>query len=507
MRSRILNKDKVTLARKLAKQFPQSPNALLGPAHVKKTGVPEVVSQISSEMLASSAVNENHLQILTELSLKSYVCVPLKIDQHTFGAMTLIYSESNRQYSTEDIPFMEEVARRAALAAERTRLLNQAQSANKAKDEFLATLSHELRTPMNVILGWVEILHQEPDEKTLATALEMLERNSKIQIKLINDLIDISRITAGKLPVESVPLQLVSSIEAIVTANQVTAKRKGLQLKISNLDSDVVVLGDDIRLSQVLQNLLNNSIKFTPRGGSIEVTLTKTLSEALIKISDTGIGITPEFLPFVFEAFRQEDGTTTRKYGGLGLGLGISKYLVQRQGGRIEVASPGRDQGACFTVILPLCSSKTAVPDSAAKASLELSKDSSARPLDGLKILAVDDSTDILYLLNRRLQKWGAQVEMASSAKEALNEIKKKVFDLILCDIGMPEQDGLSFIRALRSKNFGPKSQIPAIALTAYARDEEVKAALDAGFEMHVAKPVSEAMLLDRILTVLHPSN
>ncbi len=500
------NKDKIQLAWKLINQFPPNPEALHGPIHVKKTGQSEFLFEITPKILAATAYNDEHHRILKELSLKSYVCVPLKVNGQNIGTITLIFSETDRHYSAEDIPFMEEVARRAAQAAERTRLLNEAQSANKAKDEFLATLSHELRTPMNVILGWVEILQNEPDEKTLSSALEMLERNSRIQIKLIDDLIDISRITAGKLPVELIPLRLDTIIKSVAMNSESAAHRKGIDLKISNLASDATILGDDIRLSQVLQNLINNSIKFTPHGGTITVTLTKTSQDALIKVSDTGIGIPADFLPHVFDAFRQEDGTTTRKYGGLGLGLGISRYLVQRQGGRIEVESQGRDHGASFTLILPLADPKLLVDGTAKKPATHSVNQVSSRPLEGFKILAVDDSADILYLLNRRLQKWGAQVAMASSANGALQELAQKSFDLILCDIGMPEQDGLSFIRTLRAKVAEPIHKVPAIALTAYARDEEVKAALDAGFEMHIAKPVTEAKLLDRILAVLGPS-
>lgn len=493
---------KIDYARQLSAKYPPDMNAKNGPVQVWRTGRSELMAEISPEMLERSGRDPEHLRILKDLGLKSYLCVPMVVNGQVIGALTLIYSDSGRTYTVEDLRLAEDLARRSALAVDRARLLDEAQSANRAKDEFLATLSHELRTPMNVVLGWVEILKQESDSETLKTALEMMERNSRIQVKLIEDLLDISRIISGKLPVELSTINVNSLIVAAARDMDMTVRNKGLSLNLS-LEEEVFVLGDSVRLHQVFQNLLGNAVKFTPRGGRILVSLLRRDAVVQVRIQDSGEGIHPEFMNHIFESFRQEDGSLARRHGGLGLGLAIAKYLVEKHGGRIEVESEGKSKGSCFTVVLPVVSGQGKVSrDNLEGAGSPKVSSANRERLKGLRILAVDDSHDILELLQIKLRKWGAQVTGAASARLATQALAESTFDLIICDIGMPEKDGIEFMTELRQKTEAEGSRMPALALTAYARKEEVAKILASGFHMHLAKPAAEEHLLQAILNL-----
>ncbi|MBD2729537.1 PAS domain-containing protein [Nostoc sp. FACHB-892] len=377
--------------------------------------------------------------------------------------------------------------------------------ANRNKDEFLAILSHELRSPLNPILGWSSLLKSRKfDEATTNRALETIERNAQLQIELIDELLDVSRIIRGKLNLTFATVNLVAVIDAALETVRLIAQSKSIQISVQ-LDPNVGrVLGDYYRLQQVVGNLLSNAVKFTPRNGSVEVRLSLSWelnsNSALIQVKDTGQGISPEFLPYIFEYFRQADSSTTRKFGGLGLGLAIVRHLVELHGGTITAASPGIGQGATFTVKLPVMKESEGVGEAGgAEEAEEAGEEFDSSLLFGLRVLIVDDDADTREFLHFLLQQNGALTTLAASATEALAVIVKTVPDLLISDLGMPEMDGYSLIRVLRAMG----GEIPAIALTAYARDSDRDRVLAAGFQKHVAKPVQPTELLTSIADLL----
>lgn len=376
----------------------------------------------------------------------------------------------------------------------------QAQQANRIKDEFLAVLSHELRTPLNPILGWSKILRtSQQDAAKTQYALETIERNAKLQAQLIEDLLDVSRILQGKLSLNFVPISLAFTLKAALETVRLASEAKSIQIEL-NIEPEVgQVLGDSGRLQQVVWNLLANAIKFTPQGGRVEVQLkvdTHLKEYAQITVSDNGRGISADFLPYVFEYFRQADGTTTRKFGGLGLGLAIVRYLVELHGGTVEALSPGEGQGATFTVKLPFAAVKSNQDDTASLLRSDLN-------LNGLQALLVDDDTDSRELIAFLLEQYGVQVTAVSSASKALNSLEQAKFDLLISDIGMPDMDGYTLIRQIRNQAPEHGRTIPAIAVTAYAGEIDEQLALSAGFQQHISKPIDPEVLIQAILTIV----
>lgn len=378
----------------------------------------------------------------------------------------------------------------------------QAEAANRAKDEFLSILSHELRTPLNAILGWSTMLRQRTlSEDKVVRALETIERNAKSQAQLIEDILDISRIITGKLRLQVRPVNLVPVIESAIDSLHLAAEAKSIRLQ-SVLDSEAgPLLGDAARLQQVVWNLLSNALKFTPKDGRVEIRLERVNSHVEITVSDTGPGISSDFLPFVFDRFRQHDSTTTRSYGGLGLGLAIVRQLVELHGGTVTVVSPGIGQGTTFTVKLPVMIIHLPPSDpEPLKSIVEANVRVEASPtFEGLKILVVDDEADARELLITILQKYGADVIAVASVKEALTIIETATDrspDVLVSDIGMPDEDGYSLIRKLRQFEAQRGGRLPAIALTAYARNDDRQQALLAGFQIHLTKPVDAAELV-----------
>ena len=397
-----------------------------------------------------------------------------------------------------------DITERKLAEAEREQLLaaaeaakSEAEAANRMKDDFLATLSHELRTPLNAIVGWAKILRSgKVDSDDLDEGLSAIDRNSQAQSQIIEDLLDISRIVSGNLRLDVQRLTLTDILDAALASVLPAANAKEIRIH-KVLDSLVgPVTGDPARLQQVVWNLLANAVKFTPKGGTVHVLLERVNSHVEISVIDSGIGIKPEFLPHVFDRFRQADGSTTRLHSGLGLGLAIAKHLVEMHGGSIRAKSPGEGQGATFTLALPITVVHPDQPDRVRvrpKESDAIDDVCQDRVLAGLKVLVVDDEPDARQLLRRALADCQAQVAVASSAAEALAVIETFQPDVIVCDIGMPEQDGYDLIHRVRAN---PASKdIPAAALTAFARPEDRKRSLLAGFQTHVAKPVDPAEL------------
>ncbi|KAF3890922.1 response regulator [Tolypothrix bouteillei VB521301] len=372
-----------------------------------------------------------------------------------------------------------------------------AETASQLKDEFLTILSHELRSPLNPILAWSQVLRSRKlNEATTERALETIERNAKLQTQLIDDLLDMSRILQGKLNLNIKPVNLVFIIKNTVELIRQLAEAKGIQIQTVLDLKTCQIEGDSTRLQQIIWNLLSNAIKFTPEGGQVTVNLEYLDSYAQIQVRDTGQGISPEFLPHVFERFRQESTSTTRKYSGLGLGLSIVRHLTKLHGGSVQAESPGLGLGATFTVELPLI-----VTDSKETAKEEQIK--TQMNFNGLRVLIVDDEVDLRELIAELLEDLGATVTVASSAPEALRVFEQQTPDLLLSDIGMPEMDGYMLIRQIRLLPSERGGKIPAIALTAYAEDCNREKAIAAGFQMHIAKPVELRVLLEAIATLV----
>jgi len=373
----------------------------------------------------------------------------------------------------------------------------EAENANRLKDEFLITISHELRTPLNAICGWAQLLltGRLNPEKT-KHAIATIERNAKAQAQLVNDLLDTSRIIIGKLRLEPQVINLtnviVSAIDSVRHAAE--AKNIDLQVQLTNVEP---VLGDQNRLQQVVWNLLSNAVKFTPQGGQVVVQLRQVNSLAELIVHDTGVGITAEFLPHVFERFRQADGSTTRKFGGLGLGLAIVRHLVELHGGTVQADSEGEGKGATFTIKLPVIAHQENISTPSvisADSTFLLHKDS--HKLQDVRVLVVDDEPDARDLITAVLMQEGAEVLACSSAAEALKEVFTWQPAVILCDIGMPQLDGYDFIRQVREKEIDLETHIPAVAVTAFAREEDKIQAIASGYEMHISKPLEPTQLI-----------
>jgi signal transduction histidine kinase/ActR/RegA family two-component response regulator len=400
-----------------------------------------------------------------------------------------------------------DITDRKEAEAEREKLLQQeqaareaAETANRIKDEFLAVLSHELRSPLNPILGWSKLLQQNKlSPAKTASALASIERNALLQSQLIDDLLDISRILSGKLRLNRMSVDLNMVISAALETVRLAAEAKSLQIETTFSPSQGMVMGDSGRLQQVIWNLLSNAVKFTPQGGQISVRLTQTGSYAQILVTDTGKGINPEFLPYVFEHFRQEDGAITRKFGGLGLGLAIARQIVELHGGKIWVESRGEGQGASFTVELPLL--HTANPVEEVADTTEARSDD--LHLTSVRVLVVDDERDSREFVAFVAEQAGAKVTAVGSAIEALQLLSTTPFDILITDIGMPDMDGYMLVRQVRALPPEQGGKIPAIALTAYAGDFNQKQALAAGFQRHLTKPVEPNELVKAIVTLL----
>ncbi|HUF10763.1 MAG TPA: ATP-binding protein, partial [Rhodothermales bacterium] len=371
----------------------------------------------------------------------------------------------------------------------------QAQAADRAKDEFLATLSHELRTPLNAILGWVTMLREgSVRAERQAHALTVIERNARLQSELIEDLLDISRIVMGNVRLRLRPVAVSSIVMAAVESLRPGAEAKGIQLGVSSPTEPLTIRADPERLQQIVWNLVSNAIKFTPPDGRIDVELIRVSNHVHLSVRDTGIGMTPEFLPHVFERFRQADSSTTRPHSGLGLGLSIVRHLVELQGGYIEAFSDGPDRGALFVIHFPVAqatSVDTTVP-------LVVRGEPPSATLEGVRILVVDDDPSTSELLTEALGAAGAHVVSVDSASRALQILTGNGADVLISDIAMPEEDGLSFIRHVRALP-GAVARIPAVALTAFARDDDRTRAIQAGYQLHFSKPVELNELKARV--------
>jgi PAS domain S-box-containing protein len=431
--------------------------------------------------------------------IESFLAIPLTLHGEFVGTITFYY-RTFHQFTEIEIRVATALANLAAAAIrttelyqEQSRLRGKAEEASRLKDEFLATVSHELRTPLNAILGWTRLLRGgHLDAETRIRALETIEHNARSQNALIEDILDVSRIITGRLRLEFQTIELLPILEAALASALPTAEAKGVRL-ITHFTAEVgAISGDAQRIQQIIWNLLANAIKFTPKGGRVEVHLAGNNSQVEIIVSDTGVGIQPDFLPFVFDRFRQEDSSSTRLHGGLGLGLAIVRHLVELHGGKVSAESRGEGKGATFKVIFPVTdyqqeSSPLPIISRPAETG-ELFGHSFN--LNGLRILIVDDDEVSRELLTTALFQSGAVTQAAASTAEALTILDDWQPDLLVSDIGMPVEDGYSLLRQVRERQPDRGGQIPAVALTAYAKSEDRLRALAAGFQMHIAKPI-----------------
>lgn len=439
------------------------------------------------------------LALVTESN--ALVAIPLIVKNKTIGGIGLSFREI-QEFSNDDRMFLLALAQQCAQALERAKLYEneqnlraEAEKANRIKDEFLATVSHELRTPLNAIVGWTSLLKREQLKgDQIQRAVETIDRNAKSQVQIIEDLLDVSRIITGKIKLEPVLLDFQKIVSAAVESIMPTAKAKKINID-TDLNRSLFIKGDAERLQQVLWNLLSNAIKFTPNEGVISVKLKAKNSDAVVSIKDSGQGIDPQFVPFVFDRFRQADATTTRNHGGLGLGLSIVRNLVEMHGGRVEVTSQGKDKGSTFTVKIPIVSGESFVADNTIRTDVP---GDNKKPLKGVRILVVDDEKDSLELLKMIIETNGGKARSALSAQEALNLFDEFEPHLLISDIAMPEEDGYSLIQKIRSGQ-NKRSGIPAIALTAYTREIDKQRAIEAGFQMHIAKPIDHTQLIKAI--------
>jgi len=393
-----------------------------------------------------------------------------------------------------DISELKAIAREREVLLESERTARaEAEHANRMKDEFLSTVSHELRTPLNAIVGWSEVLATGgKDRDEVALGVEIIRKNAVVQAQLIEELLDLGRITSGKMVLNPEPVNLKAIVTEAIASVQHAADAKRISLKSHLLEVPSELMGDAKRLQQVAWNLLMNAIKFTDHGGLVSISLNRIGSDLTLTIADNGCGIPPEFLPFLFERFRQADASTTRQHGGLGIGLALVKQLVGLHGGKVRTESEGVGQGATFVVSLPVAVEVAPRPDHRARPAA--TTDAAPAELSGIRVLALDDDSDSAEVVKRILSGRGAEVRTAVSVEGAMELLAAFNPDVILSDIGMPNQDGFDFIRQLRERP--GLASTPAVALTAFARAEDRTRALNAGFQAHAAKPLAAAELV-----------
>lgn len=498
---------RVEWVREIQARLPRDTPATAIVRRVASSGKSELLSDVTDEALERLVGDPSRIALLREVGVHSLMVVPIEAHGRAVGAISFIASESGRCFAEADLAFAEEIGRRAGMAIHNARLYRDAQAANRIKDEFLATLSHELRTPLNSIVGWADLLRTrtvEPGE--IDEAVGIIYRNAQAQAELINDLLDMSRIASGKMTIDPRPVDLGPVVGSAIAALRLAAQAKNIKVELAT-DADLVaVLGDPDRIQQVVWNLLSNAIKFTPKNGRVTVAVRRSGSDIEIEVEDSGEGIEGDFVPYLFQRFRQQDASMARRHGGLGIGLSIVRHIVEAHGGSVRAKSAGKGGGATFTVTLPAATAATRRADSRAVCPSRPPSGASEangvgkKELARMRILVIDDDRSARQLLRKVLSQYGAEILEAESASEAIEMARSSIPDMILSDIGMPEEDGLSLIRRIRALPEPSVAKTPAIALTAYARDEEMAEALRAGFDAHLSKPIQAATLLGRIM-------
>jgi PAS domain S-box-containing protein len=510
--------DRAAAAETYRQRFPALPEHAGGVSSVIRSGGKSLVlNEISDEMLEQSTTDPEALVLLRSLGMKAALLVPIVVRARILGVLALFSAGNERRYDSTDMALVEELGRRAGVSLENAQLYAAAQTAaagaeraarvaedaSRAKDEFLAVVSHELRTPLNAIMGWAKLLTtQNFDERKRTSALNTIERNAIAMAQLIEDLLDMSRVISGKMRLEIEPVDLARVVEGALDSIRPSAALKGVELFPLIETPTPPVMGDATRLQQVVWNLLSNAVKFSSNGGHVDVVCRRRGSHVQIVVRDHGAGISPSFIGSVFDPFRQEDSGPSRKKGGLGLGLAITRQLVELHGGRISVESEGEGCGSTFTVILPM----TAVATGSVVAPVNTTGETPAiecpEHVRGLRVLVVDDEEDSRALVATILEKCECVVTTAGTVPGAIAAMTAEVPDLLVSDIGMPGEDGFDLIRQVRALPRALGGDIPAAALTAYARAEDRQRLLNAGYSIHLAKPVEPAELVAVVATL-----
>ena len=457
---------------------------------VIERGEPTLVRDVSDDWLAARARDAEHLGAAAGARPTSLMLVPLRARGRTLGVVSFVLVNGARRYALADLALAEDLAQRAALAADNARLYREAQDASRAKDEFLAVLSHELRTPLTPVLGWVRMLRTGTlAPEATERALDTVERNTRLQAQLVEDLLDVSRIIAGKLSLNLRPVALGPIVDMVIEGAAASTLAKSI-IVTRQVEPDLPrIEADANRLQQVVANLLSNAVKFTPAGGRVEVGVARAGDDLRLTVADTGDGLAPEVAPHIFDRFRQADSTITRQYGGLGLGLSIVRHIVERHGGTVQATSEGPGHGTTFTVTLPIGGPLSDAPIGVARTPSPAAEDS----LAGVRVLVVDDEPDTREMVTEILKAAGAEVLAAGSTDEALRRADEGAPDVLVSDLAMPARDGYALLRALHGR--GMAGGLVTIALTAHARREDRERALGAGYDAYVTKPVEPAAL------------
>lgn len=506
------DEQRVSLIREIQSQYPADEKDAA--RRVIRSGASEYIREVTDDAVAANARDAHHLELIRLLNLRSWMAVPILVDRRAIGVISFASSESGRLFERRDLDIAEELGRRVGTNIDNARLFEmtqlerrRAEEASRAKDELLGVTSHELRTPLNAILGWVRLLrmgHLSADKRE--RALETIERNATIQVQLVEDLLDFNRVITGKLRVSLAPVEPADVVEAAIDVVRPAAEAKNVRLQVL-LDPHAGTLnGDAARLQQAVWNLLSNAVKFTPKGGRVYVRMQREDSHVEIVVGDTGVGIAPEFLPHVFQPFRQQDATTTRSHGGLGLGLAIVKHLIELHGGSVEAFSDGQGKGSTFILRLPVSPLRSTPSPRAARPVAQSGGSQTVHcppELEGLHVLVCEDEPDARELLESILTECKATVTLAGSVTEALERFSKKVPDVIISDIGMPEASGYELIRRIRALPIEKGGRVPAVALTAYASMADRTRALMEGFQNHVAKPTEPQELLAAVAALV----
>jgi PAS domain S-box-containing protein len=469
---------------------------------VLRSGASLVVNAITDDSLARSTQDPEAQAMLQALGMKAVLLAPIAVRGRVLGVIALVSVQARQRYDGSELALVEELGRRAGVALENAQLYASAQQAaqtaelaSRAKDEFLATVSHELRTPLNAIVGWSSVLKSRALDASLVKPVEVIHRNALAQVKIIDDILDVSRVISGKLRIEARPSDLLAIAADAIEVVRPSAIAKRIEIELAPVADACLLVADPERLQQVVWNLLSNAVKFTDADGKVRVVVGHEGSQVSLSVSDTGRGIDPEFLPHVFERFRQADSTTTRRVGGLGLGLALARHIVELHGGRVFAESEGIGKGSKFKITLPIRAVIPALPEPEALRENAPTASPIAASLDDVRVLVVDDEPDARELIAAVLMQAGAIVETAGSAAEGFDAVQRFKPDVLVSDIGMPDEDGLSLVRRIRALGAAEGRSLPALALTAFARESDRNSAINAGYTTHIGKPVDPAAL------------
>ncbi len=489
---------KAEAARQHRERFPLDEQRAGRAWNVVRTGRASVVDDLASEATDIPDL----LALMKSTAPSSAILAPIRARDRVLGLIALVSTETPRRYEPTDVALVEEIGRRAGVAVENAHLYataqraaKEAEEASRTKDEFLATVSHELRTPLNAILGWSSILKGRVTTPALEKPIEVIHRNAEAQVRIIDDILDMSRVITGNFRIDARPADLVAIARDAIEVVRPSATAKKIDIGIASHSELCLLVADPERLQQVVWNLLSNAVKFTDAGGTIRVDIGQEGSCVVLSVTDTGRGIAPDFLPHVFERFKQADSSITRRVGGLGLGLALVRHIVELHGGRVNATSDGLGRGATFTITLPV-RAVIPPPPSSTRAPRMASSAVTSLKLDGVRTLVVDDEPDARELLTTVLTEAGAVVETASSAREGLEALRSSLPDVLVSDLGMPDEDGFSFMRRVRALRVHEGGRTPSLALTAFAQEGDRTKALEAGFTTHVGKPVDPHTLV-----------